>query len=263
VTTIDVDRDVLSRAWDNLRAFPERRVRLHHADGREGFPDAAPYDRIVVTAASRDLQPAWLEQLAEGGLLQVPLVLVPGLEFIAQGTVAGGVFTGRLVRAAYFMPLRSEDEAGPPRPDLAMPAAATQTVAAPWSGWFDRRRPRLTWLGCSQSLALLALLRGLSVRPYSPEDGPPAFLVGDAGRQAWCSLGSQEWRVSGDAGHELGLELWQEFLDLGGPWPTEYRLTARAAGPLPPTGPRGFERTGPLCRQRWDVIEDRERPCWL
>src|SRR5207248_4544299 len=34
VVTVDVDRDVLSQAWDHLRAFPERRVRLEHADGR-------------------------------------------------------------------------------------------------------------------------------------------------------------------------------------------------------------------------------------
>ena len=56
VTSVDVDRNVLSEAWDHLRAFCERGIDLKHADGRAGYADKAPYDRIMVTAATPDLE---------------------------------------------------------------------------------------------------------------------------------------------------------------------------------------------------------------
>jgi len=92
--------DVLAQAADNLHAFSERGVTLQRADGRCGVPEAAPFDRIMVTAATPDLEPAWLDQLAERGLLLAPLALAPGLAFVVRGSVANGVFHGRLTRAA-------------------------------------------------------------------------------------------------------------------------------------------------------------------
>src|SRR5438309_5144082 len=64
VHSVDVDRAVLAEAATHLEAFAERDVRLHHGDGREGLPEAAPFDRVMVTAATPDLEPAWLEQTA-------------------------------------------------------------------------------------------------------------------------------------------------------------------------------------------------------
>lgn len=37
------------------------------------MPDHAPYDRIVVTVGAWDIPPAWVDQLAQGGTLTVPL----------------------------------------------------------------------------------------------------------------------------------------------------------------------------------------------
>ena len=45
------------------------------ADGFNGLPAHAPYDRILVTAAPAAVPRAWLEQLGEGGLLLVPFPL--------------------------------------------------------------------------------------------------------------------------------------------------------------------------------------------
>jgi protein-L-isoaspartate(D-aspartate) O-methyltransferase len=265
VVSIDVDRDVLSQAWEHLRGFPERQVRLAHADGRCGFAEAAPYDRIMVTAASLDLEPAWLEQSADGGLLQVPLALAPGLEFIAQGQVHNGVFDGRLIRAAYFMTLRAEDEAGAARPARPTPPSdkGGRTFPAPWAGWFDRRRPRVSWLGFCQALAFLGWLRGLGLHHQPEANDQFLYGVSDPERPVWCWLGSQEWQVSDDAGRDLGLSLWNTFLEMGGPWPTEYRFRASAAQPLPASDPRGYSRQGPLCRQRWELLQARERAAWL
>jgi len=48
-------------------------VRLEHGDGREGFAEGAPYDRILVNGALRDVPDALVEQLSPGGTLVVPI----------------------------------------------------------------------------------------------------------------------------------------------------------------------------------------------
>jgi len=53
-------------------------VTVVHCDGREGYEPAAPYDRIIVTAASSRVEPAWDRQLAEGGRLVAPISVLTG-----------------------------------------------------------------------------------------------------------------------------------------------------------------------------------------
>jgi protein-L-isoaspartate(D-aspartate) O-methyltransferase len=48
-------------------------LRTRHDDGRLGWPDAAPFDAIVVTAGAAALVPALLDQLAPGGTLVAPV----------------------------------------------------------------------------------------------------------------------------------------------------------------------------------------------
>ncbi|MGH3983615.1 MAG: hypothetical protein ACRDST_13270 [Pseudonocardiaceae bacterium] len=43
------------------------------ADAENGVPERGPYDRIIVTAGAWDIPPAWVEQLAPGGRIAVPL----------------------------------------------------------------------------------------------------------------------------------------------------------------------------------------------
>jgi hypothetical protein len=259
--SLDVDRQVLAEAAGHLRAFPERRVHLHHADGRLGWPEAAPYDRLMVTAATPDLEPAWLGQLADGGLLLAPLVLAPGLAYVVRGSVRQGVFHGRLTRAAYFMPLRAEEEAGGADNDGPW-SGAPHAMPAPWAEWFDRRRPRLGWGGFLQALAFYAYLRGLTVA-YQSGDAQPSFRVSGFADGCACVLGLHTWQVSGPAGRELGWRLWRDFLDAGGPWPTEFTLHA-FPGPGREEGqPEGYVREGPCCRHVWRLPTSRDRPAWL
>lgn len=260
-TSVDVDREVLARAEENLGAFPERGVRLQYGDGRCGWVSSAPYDRIIVAAATPDLEPAWLEQLAERGLLLAPMTLAPGLAFVVRGTVTEGVFHGRLTRAAYFMPLRAEGEAGTAEAEAAPLGGSARTLPAPWAGWFDRRRLRINWLGFSQALVFYGWLRGLTVHYRATPEGQPNFGVSE--RDALCWFGTQDWQVNGDAGHELGWSLWRAFLDAGGPWPTEFRLKACPRGPLPKGRRETYLRQGPFCRQVWELSEPRDRIAWI
>src|SRR5207253_54098 len=92
VVSLEVDRRVLAEAGQHLRGFPDRDVNLVHGDGRLGHADEAPYDRILVTAATPDLEPVWLEQARDGGMVMAPLALAPGLAFMLRGTCRGGLF---------------------------------------------------------------------------------------------------------------------------------------------------------------------------
>lgn len=260
VTSIDVDRAVLADAWDHLRRFPERQVALRHADGRLGFPSGAPFDRIVVTAATPDLEPAWLEQLDARGLLQAPLALAPGLAYVLRGAVSRGVFHGRLTRPAYFMPLRAEEESGA-GDEAQPPQCELHRLAAPWAGWFERKGPRLNWLGFSQSIAFYGLLRGLKVYYRALDNGQPVFGVAE--EDALCWYGPQEWHVSGPSGRDVGLALWRLFLQAGGPRPTEFRLLASPTGGLQATRPESYVRHGVRCQQLWQLTEPRDRPMSL
>jgi hypothetical protein len=261
VVSIDVDREVLSEAWDHLRSFPERRVTLKHADGRAGCPDEAPFDRIVVTAASPDLEPAWLEQSSAGGLILAPCTFAPSLAYVLRGCVRAGEFHGEPVRAAFFMPLRAEAESGPPAEFEPTTDSEFETILPPWEGWFDGRRPRLTWLGFIHSLAFLGLMQGLGIHSAQPQGKDVAFGVSDGGAVCWFEPG--QWRVTGEAGHKLGLSLWRSFLEFGGPRPAEYRLRAAPSLQVDPAAAPTFIRNGVRCIQHWTIRAGRDRGRWL
>jgi len=49
------------------------RVSIINADGSKGYPERAPYDRIVVTAAAPEVPQILLDQLKTGGLMVIPV----------------------------------------------------------------------------------------------------------------------------------------------------------------------------------------------
>lgn len=66
--------EVLARsAAERLARLGYANVHLRLGDGFGGWPDAAPFDRIIVTAAPREMPAALLEQLALGGTLVAPI----------------------------------------------------------------------------------------------------------------------------------------------------------------------------------------------
>ena len=60
-------------AAERLRRLGCDNVQLRTADGREGWPEHAPYDVIIVSAASDEVPPALVRQLAPDGRLLLPL----------------------------------------------------------------------------------------------------------------------------------------------------------------------------------------------
>lgn len=64
---------LLARARENLRQLRLPNVRLKHADGMLGLPEAAPFDTIIVAAAAARTPQALMQQLATGGRMLLPI----------------------------------------------------------------------------------------------------------------------------------------------------------------------------------------------
>ncbi len=68
--------------FDKLEVSNKITVRI--GDGRLGWPEEAPFDCIIVTAAAPKIEDAWIKQLAEGGRLVVPLVVSFNVEQLVK-----------------------------------------------------------------------------------------------------------------------------------------------------------------------------------
>jgi len=62
-----------TRAARRLRALKLRNVRLRHGDGSSGWPEYAPFEGILVTAAASGIPRRLVEQLAPGGCMVLPV----------------------------------------------------------------------------------------------------------------------------------------------------------------------------------------------
>lgn len=111
VTTVDVDAAIASGARRSLRAAGYR-VTVVTGDGRAGWPQRAPYDRILVTASAATVPSAWLAQLAEGGRVELPLRLTPATaetQLIPVLERRGDCLRSVAVTWGGFMPLHGGD----------------------------------------------------------------------------------------------------------------------------------------------------------
>ena len=82
-------------------------VRSKHDDGRIGWPEGAPFDAIVVTAAAPALVEALTAQLAPGGTLVAPVGGGTGQSLLRLRKDADGVVTQDSLGAVVFVPLLS------------------------------------------------------------------------------------------------------------------------------------------------------------
>jgi len=73
VYAVERIKPLLEKAKINLRTIRQLNVRLRYADGHAGLPEAAPFDTIILAAASAQVPPILLQQLAVGGRILMPL----------------------------------------------------------------------------------------------------------------------------------------------------------------------------------------------
>ncbi len=73
VTTIERIPEVARLARENLATVGSKNVEVIVGDGTVGYPQKAPYDGIIITAATPSVPEPLVEQLAEGGRLVAPV----------------------------------------------------------------------------------------------------------------------------------------------------------------------------------------------
>ncbi|WP_019811771.1 methyltransferase domain-containing protein [Saccharomonospora halophila] len=228
VYSVDIGAELVRTARERLASLG-RTPTLAAVHGAEGLPDAAPFDRIIVTCSVPSVPWAWAEQVREGGLVLVDvkrgvhagnLVLLRRLEDRLEGRF--------LPKWAGFMAMRDTDDA-PPTPRAGTPElergtrSTTRLDPYPWTAtvpWFlaQTRLPRRVTFG----------YRGA---------GPAwATFAGDDG--SWCAVeispgdgGARKVRQGGP------IALWdrfeavhQQWEELGRPGWDRFGLTVRQDG---------------------------------
>jgi protein-L-isoaspartate(D-aspartate) O-methyltransferase len=107
VCSVEIVPELSARAADLLLGtLGLRNVRLRVADGWNGWPAEAPFDRILVAAAPAEVPPPLVEQLREGGRLVVPVGPEGDQSLTVVEKGAGGAVSARDVLPVRFVPLR-------------------------------------------------------------------------------------------------------------------------------------------------------------
>ena len=104
VYTVERHASLATRAEALLRRLNYSNVHVVIADGSRGYPDAAPYDAIVVTAAAPRVPPVLFEQLNDGGRLVIPVGTPEGQMLQVVRKLHGQAVT-QLLDGVRFVPL--------------------------------------------------------------------------------------------------------------------------------------------------------------
>ena len=105
VYTIDRHRRLVQAAEKVFAALDLANVTVLHGDGSHGLPGQAPFDRILVTAAAEDPPGPLLAQLAEGGIMVVPVGQSDAVQRLVKVTRTAGGFDYDELRPVRFVPL--------------------------------------------------------------------------------------------------------------------------------------------------------------
>jgi protein-L-isoaspartate(D-aspartate) O-methyltransferase len=106
VCSIEVIAELASNAAKALASEGYANVLLRTGDGSRGWPERAPFDAIIVTAATPEIPPALVEQLRAGGRMVIPVGPRHGdQELVLVTKNAAGEVTQRSVLPVAFVPL--------------------------------------------------------------------------------------------------------------------------------------------------------------
>jgi protein-L-isoaspartate(D-aspartate) O-methyltransferase len=105
VVTIERYRTLGEAAREKFAALGYDNIEVVIGDGFSGVPAQAPYDRILVTAAAESIPRTLTEQLAEGGMMVLPLGPHDGPQVIARLTKAPNGLVRENFIAVRFVPL--------------------------------------------------------------------------------------------------------------------------------------------------------------
>jgi protein-L-isoaspartate(D-aspartate) O-methyltransferase len=101
VFTIEIVEELANSARETFRKLGYDNIWVKHGDGYFGWPEHAPFDKIIVTAAAEKIPPLLVEQLNEGGKMIIPV----GPEFSVQYLILVEKKNGK-VKETNMLPVR-------------------------------------------------------------------------------------------------------------------------------------------------------------
>lgn len=105
VYSVEVLPELGARATRVLADGGYANVHVRVGDGYAGWPDHAPFDRIIVTAAPPEIPKALLDQLAEGGILVTPVGEQGGEQWLVRVKKKGATLTRERIEPVHFVPM--------------------------------------------------------------------------------------------------------------------------------------------------------------
>jgi len=111
VRSIEIVEPLATEAKARLQRLGYGRVMVRAGDGYAGWPDAAPFDRIIVTAGAPHIPQPLLDQLKPGGRMVIPVTRRRGVEDLVLVTKnAQGQIRRRAITEVRFVPLTRASE---------------------------------------------------------------------------------------------------------------------------------------------------------
>ena len=109
VYSVEIVEPLARQAASRLKMLGYRNVVTRVGDGYRGWPEHAPFDAIIVTAAASSVPPALIEQLKPGGRLVIPLESAGGTQVLYRiDKRRDGGLQRRAVLHVRFVPLTGE-----------------------------------------------------------------------------------------------------------------------------------------------------------
>ena len=108
VYTIEIIPDLAERAEKVLADSGYDNVEVRQGDGYQGWPEKAPFDIILITAAPEEIPQPLIDQLAEGGRLVVPVGPQGEIQTLTLVTREKGEVTKTYITDVRFVPMTGE-----------------------------------------------------------------------------------------------------------------------------------------------------------
>ncbi len=105
VYTVERIRELSLQARNRIRKLRLKNVHFKVSDGSWGWPEHAPFDAIMVTAAPDEIPQALLDQLAVGGRMVIPVGRENGIQRLVLVTKLPDRFEQEALEAVSFVPL--------------------------------------------------------------------------------------------------------------------------------------------------------------
>lgn len=105
VYSIEIKEKLHKNSTRLLKALGYDNIFTRHGDGYFGWPDAAPFDAIMITAAVNHVPPPLLKQLKDGGRLILPLGNPFSYQNLTLITRNGNEYTTRQITGVLFVPM--------------------------------------------------------------------------------------------------------------------------------------------------------------